>query len=100
MNIKKTSRTLVRNYTDNERSLWYHNTRVASFIKDTNTVILRDDGWTTQNTARAMNFFFEENHLPLEARFTKSKKVNNIPTIIINGNGEEKELNNYMVIKL
>ena len=100
MLIKQNSPTLTRKYNVVSSVMSYHVTDVAVRYHASNLVELNDGGWTTQNTARAMNFFFEEQGLPLKARFTKSKATNGIPTIFITVNGEEVRLLDKMSIVL
>lgn len=100
MLIKQTSPTLTRFSYPNITGMTYHRTNVVVMYHSRNIVELNDGGWTTQNTARAMNFFFEEQGLPLKARFTKSKATNGIPTIFITVNGEEVRLLGEMSITL
>lgn len=96
MMIKQNSKTLQRTYNPVISVMAYHATRVGTVYHSRKLVELRTGGWITQNTARAINFFFEEQGINAVARFTKSKRVDNVPTIFVTVNGVEHRLVDFM----
>lgn len=103
MMIKPTSKTLRRSYNaeNGVYSLFYHATAVVVLDTTKSVLTLNTDGWNTANTARAMNIALSELNIQnVNVRYTKSKKTNGIPTLFINVNGVEKELNHGDAINL